>query len=399
MNKFINTKKAIEYGNVSWSNAAEHGLIGISGRYISNNKIITPQDHEFINMVSCSYLGLDIHPKIIECAIKRIEKEKTLNVATSRLRIHLSCLNDIEENISDLFNAECILTTSCGAASSGVLPVLASGYLTNNIKPVMIFDKNAHFSMNHIKPICGDETSVVTCLHNDLNFIEDVCKQNQQVAYIADGAYSMGGETPIDDLLLLQQKYGLFLYIDDSHSLSVCGKNGEGLIKSKVGILNDKTIIVASLGKGFGANGGVIMLDSKKYRNYIERFGGPIAWSQWVSTATMGAIEGSIDIHRSKELNKLQAKLKENVAVFDQHIVTNYSNTNLPIRLVPVGEAEKAIEYSKFVYQNGFYTSAVFFPIVARGNAGLRVMPRASLTKEDMQNFCNTIENAKKEIG
>ena len=35
----------------------------------------------------------------------------------------------------------------------------------------MVFDKFAHFSMDYIKPICGDETQVLTAPHNDMNFL------------------------------------------------------------------------------------------------------------------------------------------------------------------------------------------------------------------------------------
>ncbi|MFA0045106.1 hypothetical protein AB4425_26035, partial [Vibrio sp. 10N.261.51.A1] len=71
---------------------------------------------------------------------------------------------------------------------------------------------------NHTKAACSAETDIVTIDHNNMEQLEDLCRREKFVAYVADGAYSMGGVTKIDDLMYLQERYGLFLYLDDSHS-------------------------------------------------------------------------------------------------------------------------------------------------------------------------------------
>ncbi|HBL27689.1 MAG TPA: 2-amino-3-ketobutyrate CoA ligase, partial [Acidobacteria bacterium] len=82
-------------------------------------------------------------------------------------------------------------------------------------------------------------------------------KKYPRVAYVADGAYSLGGTAPVEGLLELQDRYGLFLFFDDSHSLSVTGAMGEGYARSLMpDQLNPLTTIVASLGKAFGGSGG-----------------------------------------------------------------------------------------------------------------------------------------------
>ena len=393
-NNFINTKKAIEFGNQAWNKLDTNGLLNIAVEHLGNAKLRTIDGHEFINMCSCSYLGLEFHPEIVAGGIEGLLRVKSLNLSSSRLRVHPALLDEVESELSELFRTKAITTISCAAATSGFLPLLASGELTGAEKPVMIFDKNCHFSMNHIKPICGDETFVMTCPHNDLKFIEDVCKKHNKVAYIADGAYSMGGHTPIKDLLTLQDKYGLFLYFDDSHSLSVYGKHGEGFVRSHMDELSEHTVIVSSLGKAFGASGGVLMLGSQKHLKVLERFGGPLAWSQCINPAAMGAIRASIKIHRSSELNDRQTKMQSNIALFDQLIPTRNSGIPLPIRLVPVANSEIAAACSRYVYECGFYTSAVFFPIVARDQAGLRVMCRADLSFEDIKKFAKIVSDA-----
>ena len=396
-NQFINTHKVINIGDQSWQRADNNGLLNVAVKLGQGPFLEREDGHEFINMCSCSYLGLDTHPKILQGAIDALHKHGTLLISTSRLRIHLSYIEQVEAALSELFDAKCITTLSCGSASSGILPVLASGHLTGGTQPLMIFDKNCHFSMNHIKPVCGDETRVITCKHNDVEFIEEHCKQGGPVVYVADGAYSMGGHTPIKELLELQEKYGLYLYFDDSHSLSVIGDTGAGFVRSHMDEVSERTIIVASLGKAFGATGGVVMMNEKTNLKLIERFGGPLGWSQSINVAAMGSIMASIDIHKSPELGQLQSKLRQNIQLFDDTIPTINADTPLPIRVVPIPSPEHAVECSKFIFDNGFYSSAVFFPIIAKGTAGLRVMPRADLDAADIHRFNQVVELARRQ--
>lgn len=249
--------------------------------------------------------------------------------------------------------------------------------------------------MNHIKPICGDETDILTCPHNDVEFIENHCKANNgPVVYVADGAYSMGGHAPIEALLELQQKYGLYLYFDDSHSFSVYGKYGAGYIRSHMEEVSPRTIIVASLGKAFGASGGIVMLNPKTDMKMFDRFTGPMGWSQCVNTPAMGAIQASTKIHKSEELGKLQQKLRTNIELFDELFDTVNAGAPLPIRVLPLPDPQTAIACSRYIYENGFYTSAVFFPIVAKNTAGLRVMPRADLSLQHIHQFSEVVKQA-----
>jgi 7-keto-8-aminopelargonate synthetase-like enzyme len=255
-----------------------------------------------------------------------------------------------------------------------------------------VFDKHCHFSMNLVKPICADETTVLTAPHNDLDFVEDVCKRHRRVAYVADGAYSMGGATCMDGLLELQDRYGLFLYLDDSHSLSIWGERGEGFVRSQLGDqLNPLTIVVGSLAKAFGVSGGVVMLGPTKHEPVLNRFGGPMSWSQDLNVPALGGGLGSVRVHLSPELGRLQRKLKENLALFDSLVETAERGNGLPVRRIPVDSEERAVECSEQLLERGFYSSAVFFPIVERGTAGLRVMVRADNRPEDILALCEAL--------
>ena len=397
INQYLNVKKSIDLGNPSWEQAQKSQLTDLLVEHIGNGRLRDQNSHEFINMCSCSYLALDVHPKIVQAAADFVLNAKTVNLPTSRIRIRLGMLDEAEAMLSSHFRCEALTALSCSAASVAVLPLLAAGVFSKNERPLMIFDKFCHFSMNQMKPNCGDETEVVTCNHNDLNFIEDACKKNKTVAYVAEGAYSMGGRAPVKELLELQDKYGLYLYFDDAHSLSAYGDRGQGYAMSQMTELSDRSIIVCSLAKAFGSNGGVIFLGPKEHKEIVKRFGGPMSYSQYINPATIGATIASVEIHQSSEFVTLQNKLHSNIKLFDELLPTNNAGNGLPIRLVVLNEPEIAIKCSERLFQEGFYTSAVFFPIVARNQAGLRVMMRSDMEESDIRRFAHLVNQFKAE--
>ncbi len=392
LNRFRNNEKLIKYGDPEWQKAYEQGLLDIHFEHIGHGKLKDQHGHEFINMISCSYLGLDTDKRILQGAQDGIAKSSTLLMGSSRLRLQPKILYEAESSLADLYGATAITNVSCGVMSCGVLPLIASGHMTDTGPVTMVFDKHAHFSMNVAKPICADEAEVLTAPHNDLNYLEDICKQHDRVAYVCDGIYSMGDKLPIKDLLTLQEKYGLFLYIDDSHGLSVYGEKGEGYARSMLEEVNSKTMIVGSLWKGLGARGSVLMLGAKDKLEIIKRHGGGSAWSQYLTTADCGAILASAEIHRTSELHELQRKLQKNIQLLDELIPNEQNGSDFPIRVLRFGEPDKAIERSYKLYQKGYYASAVFFPVVERGKAGIRIMMRANLTEEQIREFASLVK-------
>lgn len=390
-NKFANHKRIIEIADHDWQLAKAGRICELNVTVKNNNCLIDQYGREFHHFCTTSYLGLDYHHNILEGAIQGIAEAKKLRIANSKNRCKLEMLEQYETALSSLFNSICLTTLSCSSASSGLLPLLASGAFTKNTPPTMVFDKNSHYSMNHLKATCADETEVITAPHNDMSFIEGLCKKRKQVAYIADGIYSMGGEADIDNLLYLKALYGLFLYLDDSHALSAFGEKGRGFIRPHFQTLDDQTLIVASLGKSFGASGGLVMFGSKKQKTLMYRYGGPSNWSQSLNSAAIGAGLASIKIHQTTELSMLQEKLLANIKLFDSLICTEQQGTNTAIRLITCGDGKKANTVAAQLADSGFFTSAVFFPVVPRGKAAIRITLRADMSPEILLSFCSRL--------
>lgn len=402
MHAYQNIKKSAEISTSFWDVMSQAGLLDIVVDGLGPGQHRTrASGHEFVNMSSYSYLGLDAHPRLVRTAAETVLSVGALNTSTARSRVRFSALEDAEDALSDLFNVEAVTVASAAAAAWCSLPLLASGLFTSNQPPLMVFDKNAHFCLNAMKATVGDETEVVTIAHNDIDALESLCKRNPLVAYVADSVYSTGGQAPVAELLRLQERYGLFLYFDEAHGTSTLGANGRGLVLEEMGEINDRTLIITSLNKGFGASGGAVFLGrrgrSEERRNLALRNGGPLMWSQRINTAGLGAILASAELHRTSELMELQHQLRKNEDLFDSLVDTAQRYDGLPIRFIKIGSESATVRLAQDLFANGFYASPIFFPIIGRGNAGLRLMLRANLTTAQIEDFCSLLKTKQSE--
>ncbi|WP_084617863.1 aminotransferase class I/II-fold pyridoxal phosphate-dependent enzyme [Sinorhizobium arboris] len=384
-----NTPAVIGYAEPHFRQARDQGLIDVYGRSTNGRTILLEKGdyagQAVVDFVRCSYLGLDNHPDVIAGAITAVEQYGSLHWSCARTRLNFGLIGNLEEDLSDLFAARVITYSSVLAANMGALPLIASGHLTGERKPLMVFDRLAHATLAFHKPVIAEETRVVTIPHNGLDTLERLCQQNDVVAYICDGVYSMGGAAPVDALRTLQARYGLFLYIDDAHGISLFGHQGEGYARSQLaGAVGDRTIIAASLGKGFGASGGLIMLGTEHQEALFRSFAVAHAFSASPNLAAVGAALGSSRLHRTSEPDARRRKLWDNVRLFDSILPTAHKGTKLPIRVVEIGDEQQAISAGRILLEAGHYVSVIFFPTVARGKAGLRICLTASHSDDEV---------------
>ncbi|CAH0343200.1 aminotransferase class I/II-fold pyridoxal phosphate-dependent enzyme [Rhizobium sp. CECT 9324] len=397
--RFRNAATMIDAAGASFQAAHYQGIMALYAAPASGRTVrLTAEDRDITDFVRCSYLGLDNHPAIVAGAQKAVHDAGTLHWSCARTRLNFSILGELEENLSDLFQARVITFTTVLAANMSALPLLASGHLTGGVRPLVVFDRAAHATLAQHKATVAGETTVETSRHNDMIALEALCRSHPCVAYVCDGVYSMGGSAPLKALRALQERYGLFLYIDDAHGISLFGENGASFARSEFTELGDRTIVAASLGKGFGASGGVLMLGTASQELLFRRFAVAHAFSASMNTAAIGAAEASAAIHRSGELRERQQALQCNLSLLDQLLLTRDSTRDLPIRTIRFGDELISVAVARQLLKLGFHTSAIFFPTVARGDAELRICLTASHTEAQIRDLCMAIEVIRAEI-
>jgi 8-amino-7-oxononanoate synthase len=392
---FLVTQSLIHYQEAIAANLMQ---VTIKGR--KDKHVIMPNGMKVVEFINCSYLGLDLHPQIIN-ASKTLDTEWGVNFCCARSRFSIEPTQMLEEELSILFGGRAITFPSVTTAHLSVLPLLASGVLINPTTPPkvrIVFDKLAHASMQYLKPILATEATITMIPHNNLESlrkqINEAKANNEVVVYVADGIYSMGGLCPIKELLSLSQELEFYLYIDDAHGTSIFGDHGEGFILSNItGDFPSNLFITFCLSKGFGCNGGGILLPSKQQEMLVRSYGQIYAFSAALDFSIVNACLAAIPLHRDGTVKNLQQKLRQNVAFFDE--LMNFELPFSPIRMVMVGDEQHAIKLGEVLLKAGFFVSVVFFPIVPRNKAQLRICIAANHTFEQIKDLVRALTQLK----
>jgi 8-amino-7-oxononanoate synthase len=362
------------------------GLMGVSFQNAADGKIeVGPAGEAVVDYIRCGYLNLDAHPTVVAAARACLDATQAVHFSVARTRLSTDSVVRLERQLAKLFDVHGVVVfPSVAAANMGCLPLLAAGLFTGGRKPLVVFDRFAHVTLQYHIPVLREETEVQVIDHNDMDQLESLCRQRSPVAYIADGAYSMGGMAPVQEIRQLQDRYGLFAFLDDAHGISIMGGRGEGFVRSQLDEMGDLNLVAASLGKGFGAAGGLVMVGTPEQEQTIRRYAPTYAFSCAPDVAAVGAALGSAEIHATPELGQLQRRLQGNLRLFDSLVASESAGSPVPIRMFRIGAEEKAIEFAESLLRCGHLTSAVFFPTVPRGRAAVRMCITAAHIPDDL---------------
>lgn len=387
--KHRNTHSLVRHSAPHYAMAIESSLMQVTISSRKGKIVEIPGAGEVVEFINCSYLGLDLHEDVVAAA-QSTDEMWGVNFCCARSRFSILPQKQLEEELSELFGGRAITFPSVTTTHMSVLPLIASGALLNPENPPsvkIIFDKYSHSSMQYLKPILATEAEIATIEHNDLLAlrtlaIESLAKQ-QTVVYVADGIYSMGGLAPIKELLEMSQELGLYIYLDDAHGTSIFGNRGEGAVLDQLPYgMPDNLFISFCLSKGFGCNGGGILLPNVAQENIVRTYGQIYAFSAALDFSVVNACLAAVKLHRDGTIQRLQQDLRKNVALYDELMGVDLPFS--PIRVAMVGDEIRAINLGKEILKHGFFVSVVFFPIVPRGKARLRICIAANHTSEQV---------------
>ncbi|MFC4505283.1 MULTISPECIES: aminotransferase class I/II-fold pyridoxal phosphate-dependent enzyme [Streptomyces] len=382
---FVIKESSAQYERAVGSNLMQVSITGRKGK-----SVFLPDGRDVVEFVNCSYLGLDLHPRVI-AASKSVEDEWGMNFCCARSRFSFEPQRLLEEELSELYRGRAITFPSTTTAHISLMPLLASGVLFEEgatRKACLIFDQFAHSSMQYLKPVLAAEATVESVPHNSL---EDLRRQvtaararGETPVYVADGIYSMGGLCPARELLDMAEELDFFLYVDDAHGLGIFGERGEGQLLSQTGgDVPDRVILTFSLSKGFGAYGGGLLVQGEWRERLIRSYGQVYAFSAAQTFQAVYACRAVVDLHHEGAIAPLQRTLRERVALFDELMERPLPFS--PIRMVPIGDEENALKAGEELLDAGYFASVVFFPIVRRKSAQLRLCIAANHTEDHIR--------------
>ena len=381
-----------------YQNTATAKSMGIFQNIIQDSELterkITLHNQVCTNFASCSYLGIEKDPRLIEAAIDATRKYGT-QFSASRAYLSVSLYKELEDLLSKLYGYPTIVSATTTLGHMSVIPVVVDR------NDAIILDQQVHASVQTAAKLAiAAGTYAETVRHNRMDYLEariqKLQSKHRKIWYMADGVYSMYGDSaPMDQLHYLMDKYSNFhLYIDDAHGMSWMGKKGVGYVLDNRS-LHKKTVLLTSLNKSFSAAGGAIITADPELGKMIRYCGGTLMFSGPVQPPLLGAAIASAKIHLSGEIEKYQDALQENMSLFRELIHKNnlplLGEGKTPIFYIGIGKKLHGFHVVQRLMQRGFFTSIGAFPSVPVNRTGVRITINANHSKEDIHSLAEIL--------
>ncbi|MAT55408.1 MAG: 8-amino-7-oxononanoate synthase [Saprospirales bacterium] len=363
-------------------------------QHMPNRRIIQANGQELLNFSSCNYVGLETDQRLKDAAIEAINQYGTQYYCV-RAYMSLHHYTDLENMLHQIFGHPTVVMPTTMLGHLSIMPVLMSP------NDAVILDHQVHTSVQMTAKILkANGTHIEMIRHNRMDYLESRIKklseQYDKVWYLADGVYSMYGNiAPVEDIHSLLQQYGKFhLYIDDSHGMSWTGPNGSGAVRDRIPF-HPRMVLITSLGKAFGASGGVGVFYDEQTAALVRNTGSPLIFTGPLQPATLGAAVASAKIHLSDEIYQLQANLKGKIAYFQQKArdlgLPMVSREGTPIFFLGAGKPEVGSRLTQRLKERGLFSCLAIYPSVPYNNTGIRFLLTVHHTKEDIDLLLDTV--------
>jgi len=349
-----------------------------------------------LNFCSNNYLGLAGDKEVGEAAIKAIEKYGVGAGAVRALSGNTKMHDELEKKLAEFKGAEAALLTQ-----GGYIANMVAIQTTMTKEDYIISDELNHASIIDAIRLAGIKNKYIY-KHNDMtdleNKLKEIGKVDKQVMIVTDGVFSMDGDiAPLHQIVELAKKYNAITMVDDAHGEGVLG-NGKGIVEH-FGLHNQVDIEVGTLSKALGVVGGVIV-GKKQLIDYLRTKARQYLFSTGISIPDAAALMAGIEkLTRSNELVK---KLWENGAYLKREFTKagfDIGVSETPITPVMIGDEQKSIDFSRKLFEENVFATAIKFPMVAMGKARIRVMPSSAHSKEDLDTGIAMFVKIGKELG
>jgi glycine C-acetyltransferase len=354
-------------------------------------------ERRVLNLCSNNYLGLADHPRMKEAAQRAIQTHGVGPGAVRTIAGTMDLHIELERRLAAFKEVAATISFQSGFnANLAVIPALVDR------EDVIVSDE-----LNHASIIDGCRLArarTVRYRHSDADDLRKVVRDTQAEGYrrallVTDGVFSMDGDiAPLDQLADVAEEHGLMLMVDDAHGEGVLGRGGRGIV-DHFSLHGRVAIEIGTMSKAFGVVGGYVA-GPQLVIDWLRQRGRPFLFSSAVTPADVAACIAAVDL--LEESTTLVDRLWENGRYFKAEMKTLGFNTGAsqtPITPVMLGEATLAQQFSKRLFEEGVFATAIGFPTVPRGKARIRVMISAAHTSEDLDQALTAFEKVGKELG
>ena len=384
---------------------AELDSIRAAGLYKEERILDSPQGAEIqvggrtvLNFCANNYLGLSSHPRVLEAAHKGLDEWgyglSSVRFICGTQRVH----KDLEAALARFFQTDdTILYAACFDANGGIFePLLGE-------EDAIVSDALNHASIIDGVRLCKARRfryEHASLADLEAKLVEARSGGARHILIATDGAFSMDGDiAPLAGICDLADKHRAMVMVDDCHGSGFLGKTGRGSLEH-TGTLGRVDIVTGTLGKALGgASGGfttgrraIIELLRQRSRPYL--FSNSLAPSiAAASLAVLGLITESTALRDRLERHTKRFRAAMSQAGFD---IKPGEHPIVPIMLY---EEKLAHDFARRLLDEGIYAIGFSYPVVAKGQARIRVQLSAAHADEHVERAVTAFAKVGKDLG
>jgi len=392
------------YGKLKDHLQTELQSIREAGLFKRERIITTPQDaviktndgKEVLNFCANNYLGLSSHHVVNEAAKNAIDTHgfgmSSVRFICGTQDIHKT----LEEKISEFLHTEdTILYAAAFDANGGVFEPLF------NEQDAIISDELNHASIIDGVRLCKAQR--YRYKNSDMADLEEQLKAASNARFkiiVTDGVFSMDGYVAqLDKICDLADKYDALVMVDECHDTGFIGKTGRGTIELK-NVLGRVDIITGTLGKALGGAMGGFTTGRKEIIDLLRQRSRPYLFSNSLAPSIVGASIAVFDM--LSKTTELRDKLDSNIQQFKAGIkAAGFDIKDGDSAIVPVMlyDAKLSQDFADKLLTEGIYVIGFFYPVVAKGQARIRVQLSAAHEPEHIDRAIAAFTKVGKELG
>lgn len=349
-----------------------------------------------LNFCANNYLGLSSHPKVLEAAKNYIDHRgygmSSVRFICGTQDIH----KELEQKIATFLGTEdTILYAAAFDANGGVFEPLF------NEEDAIISDALNHASIIDGVRLCKAQRYRYE--HNNMQDLEARLQESQHLRsriIVTDGSFSMDGTiAQLDVICDLADKYNAIVMIDECHSSGFLGKTGRGTHEYR-NVMGRIDIITGTLGKALGGASGGFTSGRKEIIEMLRQRSRPYLFSNTVAPSIVGASIAVLDM--LSETTALRDQLEYNTKYFREKMTAagfDIKPGDHPIVPIMLYDAVLAQQFAAKLLEEGIYVIGFFFPVVAKGQARIRVQLSAAHQQAHLDKAIEAFTKVGKELG
>jgi len=343
----------------------------------------------FLRMNSNSYLGLSFQEQLIAAEEEAVREFGTGPGAVRFISGTWAPHTALEHRLAEFHGrAAAMIFSSAYATIMGVLPPLITK------ETAVISDElNHNCIINAIRLAQPAERRIYS--HTDMEELEQnlkgVSRSCKRAIIVTDGIFSMRGDhAPLHQIAGIARKYddafseNVLVVVDDSHGVGAFGATGRGT-EEHTGC-EPADLLVATLGKAFGVNGGYVVA-SHPIIDYLRETSPFYIYSNPITPGEAAAAKTAVDIVDSPQGAALLQHLREMAVRFDTGLRDLGYETiagEHPVAPLMVRDTGRTTALVTHLRSHGVLATGLNYPVVPRGDEEIRFQISTDHTEADI---------------